>query len=160
MSALLAILVGAAAPAVRAQSASFVTVATVPPAMTVTGLRNLSFGNVLPGVPRTVAATAATSGRFQIDGIGGANVRLTFFLPANLQNGPNNLPIGSWTGCRDFNTTVGGCIAFTPTGGPGTSIVLHPSGNLFLWVGGTVSPSGTQAAGLYSGTITLVASYF
>ena len=143
----------------QAQSANINATANVYAAMTVTGARDLDFGNVFPGVNKTVGVAAATSGRFDLTGQASSNVNLTFTLPANLTSGANNLPIGTWTGCTNATNTTTGCTAFTPSGSASPS-AFSGAGALFVWVGGTVSPAANQAAGSYTGTVTLTAAYF
>lgn len=158
VSAVVAALLSLATVA-QAQSANINATANVFAAMTVTGARDLDFGNVFPGVAKTVGVAAATSGRFDLTGQASGNVNLTFTLPANLTSGANNLPIGTWTGCTNATNTTTGCTAFTPSGAASPS-AFSGAGALFVWVGGTVSPAANQAAGSYTGTVTLTAAYF
>ena len=147
------------ATAAQAQSANINATAVVYQAMTVTGARALDFGNVFPGVAKSIAVAAATSGRFDLTGQASANVNLTFTLPTNLTSGANNLPIGTWTGCHAATSNTTGCTTFTPSGSA-TASAFSGTGALFVWVGGTVTPAANQAAGTYNGTVTLTAAYF
>lgn len=147
-----------ALPAV-AQSANITATATVLQAITATGARTLDFGTVFPGVAKSIGVAGATSGRYDLTGSNSANVNLTFTLPANLTNGANNLPIGTWTGCYNGTNVVGSCTAFTPSAAA-TSTAFGGTGTLFVWVGGTVTPGAAQVAGVYNGTVTLTAAYF
>ncbi len=147
------------ATAAQAQSANINATAVVYQAMTVTGARALDFGNVFPGVAKSIAVAAATSGRFDLTGQASANVNLTFTLPTNLTSGANNLPIGTWTGCHAATNNTTGCTTFTPSGSA-TASAFSGTGALFVWVGGTVTPAANQAAGTYNGTVTLTAAYF
>jgi len=110
-------------------------------------------------VAKTVAVTAATSGEFTLTGQSSANVNLSFTLPTNLVNGANNLPIGTWTGCTNTSNSTTGCTAFTPSASA-TASAFSGTGNLWVWVGGTVTPAANQAAGTYTGTVQLTAAYF
>ncbi|HEX5633959.1 MAG TPA: DUF4402 domain-containing protein [Gemmatimonadales bacterium] len=158
-SALVAVLLGVAASAGHAQSANVTVRAQVGAAMTVTGARALSFGNVTAGVASTIPVNGVTSGRFLVNGPGNTGIRLSFTLPGTLVNGGSTLPIGAWTACRNNNNnSTNGCTAFTPSGA-GTTATLHPSGNMNVFVGGTVTPAANQAGGLYTGTVTLTVSY-
>lgn len=143
----------------QAQSANINATATVFQAMTVTGARDLDFGNVFPGVAKAVGVAAATSGRFDLTGQASANVDLTFTLPTDLASGANLLPIGSWTGCTNGTNTTVGCAGFTPSAAP-TSTAFSGAGALFVWVGGTVTPAANQPAGSYTGVVTMTAAYF
>jgi hypothetical protein len=159
VSAVLATILSLAGSSVRAQSANISATATVFQAMTVTGARTLDFGTVFPGVAKAIGVAAATSGRFDLTGQNSANVNLTFTLPGNLTSGSDNLPIGSWTGCSNATNTTAGCTAFTPSGSA-TASSFSGAGALFVFVGGTVTPAANQAAGTYTGTVTLTAAYF
>jgi hypothetical protein len=147
------------ASAAAAQSASIQALATVYQPITITGARNLDFGTVFPGVNKTIAVAAATSGRFDLTGQASGNVDLTFTLPTNLTSGGNNLPIGTWTGCTNATNTTAGCTSFTPSGSA-TASAFSAAGALYVWVGATVSPAAAQAAGNYTGNVTLTAAYF
>ena len=47
-----------------------------------TNLRALDFGDVFPGVSKSIATSAATSGQWQIGGAANAEVQMTFTLPS------------------------------------------------------------------------------
>lgn len=159
VSAVVAALLSLGATAAMAQSANINATATVLQAMTVTGALPLDFGTVFPGVAKSVGVAAATAGRFDLTGQSSANVNLTFTLPTNLTTGVNTLPIGTWTGCTNAINTAAGCTAFTPSAAP-TASAFSGAGALFVFVGGTVTPGAAQAAGTYTGTVTLTAAYF
>jgi hypothetical protein len=155
-------LFGALALAVRAaeaQSASITATANVLQPLTVQGQQNLNFGNVYPGTSVTVGNDAAGTGRFRIAGVNGAEVTFNLTLPTNLTSGANSIPITFGSTAGRFNTTnTSGGTSFNPNTSQTTN--LHATtGELFVWIGGTVSPSGTTPAGTYTGTITLNASY-
>lgn len=159
VSAALAAILSLSAAGASAQSANINATATVFQALTVTGARDLDFGNVFPGVAKSIVVSDATSGRFDLTGQASANVNVSFTLPTNLTSGANNLPIGTWTGCTNATNTTAGCTSFTPSASA-TPTALSGAGALFVWVGGTVSPAANQAAGAYTGTVTLTAAYF
>lgn len=159
VSAALAAILSLSAAGASAQSANINATATVYQALTVTGARALDFGNVFPGVAKSIVVSDATSGRFDLTGQASANVNVSFTLPTNLTSGANNLPIGTWTGCSNATNTTAGCTSFTPSASA-TATALSGAGALFVWVGGTVSPAANQAAGAYTGTVTLTAAYF
>ena len=149
-----------AASNASAQSANINVTANVFQAIAVTGFRALDFGNVFPGVAKTIAPNAATAGRFDATGQVSANVNLTFTLPTNLVSGGNNLPIGTWTGCHDTdNNPAAGCTNFTPSASA-SAAAFSPTGTLFVFIGGSVTPAANQAAGAYTGTATLTLAYF
>ncbi len=159
VSAALAAILSLSAAGASAQSANINATATVYQALTVTGARALDFGSVFPGVAKSIVVSDATSGRFDLTGQASANVNVSFTLPTNLTSGANNLPIGTWTGCTNATNTTAGCSSFTPSASA-TPTAMSGAGALFVWVGGTVSPAANQAAGAYTGTVTLTAAYF
>src|SRR3989440_9743153 len=90
-----------AAASVRAQgvNGSISATATVQSPITVAGAQTLAFGNVFPGVAKTVAySDASNGGRFDVTGQGSTPVTYSFALPTNLTSSGNNLPIGLPTG--------------------------------------------------------------
>lgn len=156
--ALVALVVGLAPlAAAQSNSGSITATAVVQQPISVIGAVNLSFGNVFPGVPATVALTDAGAGRFDLAGQASTPVTMSFTaLPGNLTFGANNLPVAFTAG---FNTTnaPAGATPFTP--GSGASTSLSGTGALFVFMGGTVTPTVNQAAGTYNGTVTLQVSY-
>jgi hypothetical protein len=160
--ALLSITVPAAALATPAlaqtQTASIQATATVQQPINVVGAVNLAFGNVFPGVAKTMGVAVAGAGRFDVTGQASSPVLITFVLPTNLTSGANNLPIGTWTGHRNTvnNPTTG--TNFTPSAGT-TNATFSASGQLFVFVGATVTPASNQAAGAYSGSVTMTVTY-
>jgi len=150
-----------AAGSVRAQgvNGSISATATVQSPITVTGAQNLAFGNVFPGVAKTVAYSDATNaGRFDVTGQGSAPVTYSLALPTNLTSSGNNLPIGSWTGYLNTSNSTSGGSAITPSATP-ASATLSAGGALYVFVGATVTPPSNLPAGSYTGTVTLTVSY-
>jgi hypothetical protein len=158
LSALTAVGLSFGAASLEAQSGSILATATVLTAITVTGSSPLAFGNVTPGVNKTVAITDPAAGLFTVTKQNTTSVALTFTLPANLTSGVNTMPIGTWTG--GWNNTANnaaGATSFTPS----AAATTVPSGGASLWVfvGGTVVPAAAQAAGAYTGTVTMQVAY-
>jgi hypothetical protein len=150
----------AAAPTTASaqQSASILAQATVQTPLTVSGLNDLDFGNVFPGVNATVLLTDAGAGHFQIAGVLNAEVDVSFSaLPATLTNGGNSMPI-SYTGGWNTAANPGTATAFVPASGL-TERLDAASGELHVYLGGTLTVASNQAAGLYQATITLDAAY-
>ena len=160
-AALATLVLALGAVALRAQgvNGSISATATVQSPITVTGAQNLAFGNVFPGVAKTVAYSDATNaGRFDVTGQGSAAVTYSFTLPTNLTSSGNNLPIASWTGyLNTANSTAGGS-AITPSATP-AGATLSAGGALYVFVGATVTPPSNLPAGSYTGTVTLTVSY-
>jgi hypothetical protein len=157
----------AALPAVaRAQASSFVTAgADISSTLLSIGTqRNLVFGVVVPGTPTVIdPRTNANAGMFAIHGNRNAEVAVTFTLPTQLVVGPWTMPItfGPNSGCWRTTSVQGGCTRYDPS----TVLVQRirnqnpPNNQLYVWIGGTASPSPTQHSGIYAGTITLSVVY-
>ncbi len=144
--------------------------------ITVTKNTNLDFGYVSPGVNKTVAVDGSflpltsnpanvTAGTFLVTAGVAASVQITFTLPTNLINGANNLKIEDYQ--ASFNSTaqpITGAFSYVPVSGSatqvyGTTTNFPSTGNLYVYLGGTVKPTNTQVAGVYQQDITLTATY-
>lgn len=160
LSAILAAGFSIGAAAVEAQtSASIQATATVLSAVTVAAGNNLQFGNVTPGVNKTVGIADAGAGRFDVTKAASQGVTLSFTLPTDLTSGGNNLPIAGWTGGWNTTQTPAGATTFTPSAA-GTNTAATASTGLYVYVGATVSPGAAQPAGAYSGDVTMSVVYF
>ena len=117
----------------------------------------LNFGNVTPGILSSVPY--GSGGSFNISGGGGASVILDFTLPTNLTSGGNNLPISFSTTDANWEdgATSNGNNVFDPNASE--TITFPSDGDMSVFIGGTVDPDGAQAAGTYTGTIVLTATY-
>jgi hypothetical protein len=148
----------AATAQAQTNSANISATATVQQPINVTGAVALAFGNVFPGVAKTIGVSVAGAGRFDITGQASAPANLSFTLPINLTSGANNLPIGTWTGHVNTvnNPTTG--TNFTPSAAL-QAFTFSGTGAAFAFVGATVTPTVTQAAGAYTGTVTLTVTY-
>lgn len=139
-------------------TASITASATVAGALTATNLRDLSFGTVIPGFTRTVVPTDATSGHFQIDGGVNAEVQVQFTsLPSELSDGTNLLSI-TYTSTYNSTDAGGSGTTFVPASGVTTRLDAA-TGQLHIYMGGSIVVPAGQPAGLYQETITLSASY-
>jgi spore coat protein U-like protein len=144
--------------AAQTQTATINASATVMQPINVVGAVNLAFGNVFPGVARTIAVSDAGAGRFDVTGQPSAPVLVSFVLPSNLVSGPNNLPIGSWTGHQNTVNNPSTGTNFTPSTGT-SAATFSGIGQLFVFVGATVTPTTNQAAGVYTGAIQITVTY-
>jgi hypothetical protein len=148
----------AASAQAQTNSASITATAVVQQPITVTGAVPLGFGNVFPGVAKSVAVTAATAGRFDILGQASAPANLAFTLPSNLTSGANNLPIGTWTGHVNTVNSPSTGTNFTPSAAL-QAFTFSATGQAYAFVGATVTPAVNQVAGTYTGTVTLTVTY-
>src|SRR5919198_2405061 len=134
----------------QTNNASVTATATVQTPINVVGAQQLSFGNVFPGINKTVAATDLTNaGRFDVTGQASTPVTVSFTLPATLSSAGNTMPIVSYTGVHAQNNAQTGGTAFAPASG--ATPTLNGSGALWVWVGAQVQPATNQAAGVYTG---------
>lgn len=139
-------------------SGSMAVQATTLAPLEVTGMRDLDFGTMTGGIPKTVATSDNTAGRFRVRGVAGAITLATFTLPTELSNGAQTFPLGTWTGRQHTSAGAGGT-AFDPTA-PGLAVTLNGGGGQrFLFLGATASAPAGQQPGLYTATITLSVVY-
>jgi hypothetical protein len=124
--------------------------------ITVTGTRGVTFGAVLPGLPRVVLRTdPANSGQFDIKGPKG-QVLLSFVLPLAM-TGPAGALMPLTFGASDAgfsqSQTIGSQIGFDPKQ-PFTA-TLSGSGRGSVYLGATANPASNQRAGSYTASIVL-----
>ncbi|MGH7538547.1 MAG: hypothetical protein ACREMF_07935 [Gemmatimonadales bacterium] len=157
----LVLVASVATAAAQSNSGSITATALVQQPINVVGAVNLAFGDVIPGINKAVAFADAGAGRFDVTGQAGAPVNLSFTaLPTNLTSGVNNLPIGSYTGGVNATNTAAGATSFAPFAGTTATLSgTSGTGNLFVFIGATVSPPTNLTAGTYTGTITLQVTY-
>lgn len=129
----------------------------------VTPLRDLQFGQVMPGTPSIVDPTAPAAGQYSAIGNPLSQASVSFSLPANLTAGPLSMPIAfgptsaivGWFNnpsffVQTFDPNVGTAFRFSPA---------FFGSAMYVWIGGQVSPAVNQVAGFYSGTVVLTLAY-
>jgi len=124
--------------------------------LTVTGVRGVTFGAVLPGVPRVVSRTdPANSGQFDIKGTKGS-VLLSFVLPLTM-TGPSGalmpLTFGSSDAGYSATQAIGSQVGFDPKQ-PFTA-AIPTNGRASVFIGATANAATNQRAGAYTATIIL-----
>lgn len=127
----------------------------------VSGVRPLTFGTVLPGVPYTIFRTdAVNSGRFDLTGTRDAEVEMTFTLPPQM-TGPAGATMPLVFGGNDAGysetQSVGSQVGFDPAQAFRAQLSRNGRGAVFL--GGTANPGPAQRAGAYTATVTLSVAY-
>jgi hypothetical protein len=147
------------APAEAQNSANASVTADVQQPITVTKTGDLTFGTVYPGLDKTVAVTDGTAAKFTVQGQANASINLTFTLPTTIESGGNTLPVANWAGRYNSSNTAASGTDFTPSASA-TSTTVPGGGSLYVFVGATAQPAAGQAAGAYSGTMTLTVVYF
>jgi len=125
--------------------------------LTVTGVRGVTFGAILPGIPGVVLRTdAANSGQFDIRGPNRSQVLLSFTLPL-VMTGPGGALMPVTFGSSDAGysqaQTIGSQVGFDPKQ-PFTA-TLSNNGRGSVFVGSTAKPATNQRAGGYTATLTL-----
>jgi len=130
--------------------------------LTVSRVRDLTFGMVLPGVPRVILRTDPTnSGQFDLVGNKNSQVLLTFALPL-VMTGPasTKMPLVFRGSDGGYSSTqaIGSQVAFDPK--QPFLATLSKNGRGSVFIGGTAQPSTSQRAGPYTGTLALTVVYF
>lgn len=148
-----------AGPLAAQNSASANVTATVQQPITVTKNNDLSFGSVFPGLDKSIAVTAGGAAKFTVSGQASTPVNLTFTLPSAITSGGNSMTVGTWMGHYSGTDQTTGGTAFTPSASA-TAATLSGTGALFVYIGGTVQPTVSQASGSYSGSLTMTVVYF
>ena len=148
--AVLALVISASAVQAQTNNASITATAAVQTPINVVGAQQLNFGNVFPGVNKTVAATDLTNaGRFDVTGQNST--------PVTLSSGANTMPIDTYTGISALNSAQTGGVAFNPV--TGANPTLSGTGALFVWIGARVTPATNQAQGTYTANVTMTVVY-
>lgn len=135
--------------------------------ITVINERDLSFGTVFSGTQQNLIVNLddPNSAFFQVTGPQGANVYISFILPANLVNtaGSGTIPLlfnetsAGWN--WNVNQTPPGDRIFDPE--IGADARLHPGGGqqggrMYVWLGSIITVDAQQPGGAYSGTATMI----
>ena len=121
---------------------------------------NLVFGDVLRSVNKSILPGDASSGKWVISGVANKQVQFTIATPSTLETTTSNYLVYSYSGsdCK-WSTDPSG----TPgtTFSPSTSITasLSSSGTIYIFVGGTLKPTASQAAGSYTSDVVLTLQY-
>ena len=123
----------------------------------VTVLSNLSFGTILSGATTSVAPTSASAANWKIHGSVGVAGVITVSLPSSLtKSGGTTMAVTFCSTCgvyRVNNSNPAGGTAFNPNNALILTVVLLS--DIYIWVGGSVSPPLAQAPGAYSGTMVI-----
>ena len=130
-----------------------------PGGFSVTGQRDLRFQTVIAGIPTTVMWDSNQAGRWRLRGDAGSEVQLDFInLPTHLQNGVHLMPVSFSTTDAHWRSPGGGGEAtFDPA--VGTTARFGNSGQIFVYIGGTVIPPRAQQGGDYVADIDLDVYY-
>ena len=142
----------------QASGGSVGTTAQVVSAGVLVGDAPLAFGIVIPGIAKTVAATAVTAAHFAGVFPPDSRLRLSLTLPTQLTSGGNTLPVGAWTALYSDDGATATATSISTT--KQTIIRVHPvTGAAHVFVGSTVTPGAAQPSGIYVGVITLTGAF-
>ncbi len=147
-------------------TATIAATADIAATVVVDGTAGLDFGTDLaPGTPVTIdPQTDATAGHFTITGTPGAEVDAVLTLPTDLihdVDGTTTLPV-DFTGNTAAWALAGADQATATLYDPSTTLTEFldiTTGELHIWLGGTLNPGDPQKAGTYSADITLDITY-
>ncbi len=131
-------------------------------AMSVNGDRDLEFGDVSPGVNKTIDWNDETNGGiFSINAGAGASIEFSFTTPSELAHTDgtsSGLTISGWDGnWADANDTEEATNSVNFTGA--NNVTVPSTGDIFIFLGATVEPDNDQVAGSYTAEVTLTAEY-
>ncbi len=138
-----------------AQSTTANVTANVNATLTITNTGALNLGNVSQGQTVTITSLTAGAATFTIQGAASAGTTVTVAGPVGgqLTSGANNLPFTVQTPRYNTVNTQATSTAFgLVTGG---STTTSAGGQLFLWIGGSVTAAALQVPGSYTGVITV-----
>jgi len=122
-----------------------------------TGIRNLSFGLVIPGVMTTVAPSdPVRSGQYEIQAALGTRLRLDFTLPTQL-TGPSgaSMPLNFQNNDALLIETGPGAVSQNQNPKSMKPYTMLYGNRLLLFLGGSVTPAANQATGAYANTVSL-----
>ena len=143
--------------------------ATVVTTISVTASSPLAFGDVMQGVPLSVANNNGSAAIFEITGQGGSGADLYLQLPEylSLSDGSDRMAITFSSTDASVDTTGAGDPATmdaskgwqntNPYNLPAAAVIGAAGTDVYL--GGKVIPSANQKAGSYSGDIVLTVAY-
>lgn len=126
-----------------------------------TPITDLSFGTVTAGTSSNITVSSSGVAEFQVvfvnNARNNAQITLTFALPSSLTSGTNSLPITFGANSAAYNTTnsLSGSTSFDPSQGISNFVARRSSLTLYVWIGGSINPPTGQAAGNYTGAITV-----
>ncbi|MEX2396211.1 MAG: hypothetical protein WD491_04255 [Balneolales bacterium] len=119
----------------------------------------LKFEDLFPGTDFSVRYTDAGAAKFIISNEPYSEAELAFQLPDMLQNSDHSMPItfSDTDAAYSITDNTDEAVLFNPNSVLTTS--LNSEGKLYIWLGGTISPSANQAASFYSNDIMLNVTY-
>jgi hypothetical protein len=123
--------------------------------------RPLDFGRMLTATTKTIAPTAATSGRFMLAGQNGSAVTVTLSMPSQLNPSVGtSMPITGWTYVVSSSSSLGGTpVAFNSGTSDPINVVFDAANRLYFGIGATVTAAASQSTVAYNGSGQITAAY-
>jgi len=157
-----------------AQSASVTSTATIVTPITANATAPLAFGTISKGATATVAATSSQAGAVTFSGDEADNI--TISLPgtcsiSTTSGSGSNMTVSINRAALRSNTTnaQGAATSLDASSGAATTALSADAsgdgvnndglGQVYLWIGGSVTPIATQQRGAYTGSFTVSAAY-
>ena len=126
----------------------------------VTALTDLRFGTVVAGVPTNIAPTSSNAGSWRIHyTLLAIASSFTLTLPTELSRagGGATMPVSFCATCgiwRRNNSNPAGGTTFNPANQVNLP-VMGVNNDVYIWLGGTASPTAGQSPGSYTGPVVL-----
>ena len=157
-----------------AQSASVTSTATIVTPITAQATAPLAFGTISKGATASVAATNASAGAVTFGGDESDNITITVPATATIattsgagssmtvtinRGGLRSNTTSSQAGASSVDASSGSATVALSGDGSGDGVANDGLGQLYLWIGGSVTPTAVQQRGAYSGSFTVSAAY-
>ena len=132
-------------------------------AQTITVNNDLVFGNMFPGIPKTITKYSASSAaEFHVAGTESSEISIQFTLPTYMNKSGFNIQLIFFdTDCAiDTLPSPDQASPLFDNLDPWTNLLYRiGSAGLTIWLGGTAVPKVVQPPGAYSATIVLTVAY-
>lgn len=141
----------------------FFLIAAGSTAQTITLNNDLVYGNMFPGIPKTISKyTVGAAAEFHVAGTESSEISIQFSLPTYMnKNGFNIQLIFFNTDCSiDTLASPSQSSPLFDNLNPWTTLTYRlGSAGLLIWLGGTAVPKLVQPPGAYTATIVLTVAY-
>jgi len=132
-------------------------------AQTITVNNGLAFGDVYPGIPKTIdKANAGSAAEFHVAGTAGNEISIDFTLPTYMNRSGYSMQLifNEYDCAMDSSATPDQSNPGYDDVDPWHSITYNLGLNgLTVWLGGTVVPKLNQINGAYTASIVLTVAY-
>lgn len=141
-----------------AQSASANVTVTITNSLAISESGTMDFGTVATtDGAQSINSTDSGAPEFTITGTPSASVTVTPTAPSHLTNGSSQITFTDKPLSYGTTNSQGSATTASSTGAVSTS--LSTGGDLYVWIGGTIDPSGATTGGAHTGTYTVAVAY-